>query len=234
MVGGQGPGTFRPRPPESGHAIFGTMAQPTTEKGRRSRERIVEAAAELMHRQGVAATSVDEVLSRAGAGKGQFYHYFRDKDDLVRAVLDHRAREALRELAPFLQRLDRWDGIQDWFREVVAMQEARGFSGGCPIGSIAAERAEGAPALRSEMEAALRVKGELLRQGLETMKARGELRESADPAALADFVSAVLQGALLMASVRKKKAALEASLAEAYRHLRSYAVDSPPEPVPGG
>ncbi len=50
-----------------------------TRRGRASRERIVERAAELFAERGIAATSVDEVLAAAGAGKGQFYHYFRGR-----------------------------------------------------------------------------------------------------------------------------------------------------------
>ena len=49
-------------------------AQPRTGRGRASRERIVERAAELFAEQGVAATSLDEVLAAAGAGKSQLYH----------------------------------------------------------------------------------------------------------------------------------------------------------------
>lgn len=199
------------------------MELPRTERGRRTRERIVESAAELMLRQGVAGTSVDEVLARSGAGKSQFYHYFVDKEALIRAVLEWRARQALEELAPVLDSLDRWEGIRAWFDQVVRIQEARGFVGGCPIGSLAAERSEADPEFRLELDEALRFKGERLEEGLRRMEARGELRPGADPAGMAAFVTAVLQGALLMASVRKRRDALEPVLDEAFRYLRSHA-----------
>ncbi len=60
--------------------------EPSTRRGRASRERIVERAAELFAERGIAATSVDEVLAAAGAGKGQFYHYFHGRDELAAAV----------------------------------------------------------------------------------------------------------------------------------------------------
>ena len=53
--------------------------EPITRRGRASRERIVERAAELFAARGIAATSLDEVLAAAEAGKGQFYHYFRGR-----------------------------------------------------------------------------------------------------------------------------------------------------------
>jgi TetR/AcrR family transcriptional regulator, transcriptional repressor for nem operon len=203
------------------------MKMPKTERGRRTRDRILAAAAEMMLVQGVEGTSVDRVLERSGAGKSQFYHYFEDKSELVRAVLDHRLQEDLARLGELLERLDDWDGIRRWFAATVELQERQGFIGGCPIGTIAAERADVDEALRPRLVEALRTKGEYLRRGLERMRARGALREDADPARLADFVTATLQGALLMASVQKERSSLEATLEETYRHLRSFAAEPP-------
>ena len=46
----------------------------------------MEAAADLFAERGIASVSVDEVLAAAGAGKGQFYHCFRGRDELAAAV----------------------------------------------------------------------------------------------------------------------------------------------------
>jgi AcrR family transcriptional regulator len=40
------------------------------------------AAADLFHKQGVHATSPDEVIEASNTGKGQFYHYFKSKEGL--------------------------------------------------------------------------------------------------------------------------------------------------------
>ena len=47
----------------------------------------MERAAELFAERGIAATSLDEVLAAAAAGKGQFYHNFRGRDELVEAAV---------------------------------------------------------------------------------------------------------------------------------------------------
>src|SRR6266702_295827 len=52
-----------------------------------SREKILRVASDLFHAQGVHATGLDEILQKSGTGKGQFYHYFKNKDDLVHQVL---------------------------------------------------------------------------------------------------------------------------------------------------
>src|SRR5271168_766626 len=71
-------------------ARLGTMpvSEPATEKGRIARARIIQAAAELVAERGVAEMSLDEVGARSHASRSQLYHYFEDRDDLVRAVVD--------------------------------------------------------------------------------------------------------------------------------------------------
>ena len=52
-----------------------------------TRLRIIASAADLFHKQGVHATSPDDVIEASDTGKGQFYHYFKSKEGLVHAVL---------------------------------------------------------------------------------------------------------------------------------------------------
>ena len=53
-----------------------------------TRARIVEAARFLFWERGYAATGLAEILSRARANSGSFYHFFESKDALLRVVLD--------------------------------------------------------------------------------------------------------------------------------------------------
>src|SRR5262245_32930759 len=59
----------------------GTVAA-RTRKGDDTRRLILAAATDLFHKQGVSATSPDQVIEASGTGKGQFYHYFRNKEGL--------------------------------------------------------------------------------------------------------------------------------------------------------
>src|SRR5262249_56267710 len=69
--------------------------EPKTGRGRASRERIVERAAGRFAERGIAATSPDQVLAAAGAGKGQFYHYFHGRDELAAAAVGYRCAQVL-------------------------------------------------------------------------------------------------------------------------------------------
>lgn len=67
-----------------------------------TRAALVAAAAEVMAERGVAGTTVEEVTARAGFTRGAYYSNFRDKDDLVDAVLEARTAQEVAELAPLV------------------------------------------------------------------------------------------------------------------------------------
>src|SRR3974390_1459524 len=115
--------------------------EPRTGRGRASRERIVERAAELFAERGVAETSLDDVLTAAGAGKSQLYHYFSGRDELVAAAGGLRCTQVLAGLTQALGRVATLAGLTQALAGFVAGFEQMGLAG-CPIGSLAAEVAE--------------------------------------------------------------------------------------------
>jgi AcrR family transcriptional regulator len=163
---------------------------PATERGRATRERILQAAAELVAEKGAAGMSLDDVRARTGASRSQLYHYFDDRDDLVHAVIDVTADAVLNVQGDLLGRLDSWAGIERWFDSLVQLQVDRQACGGCPIGSLAGQLAEHDPQARAAIAAGLERWETNLREGLTRMKARGKLRKDADPAALATATAA--------------------------------------------
>ncbi len=201
------------------------MAQiPTTRKGRETRERIVRAAAELVAEKGAAGMSLDDVKARAGASRSQLYHYFSDRDDLIRAVVGATSDMVIDAQAGLLDGLDTWEGIDRWMDALVALQVERQAHGGCPIGSLAGQLAEHHPGARHAIADGLDRWEEPLRRGLDAMQARGALRADADPAALATATMAALQGGLLLTQVRRDPAQLRIALDGARRNLQLAAV----------
>ena len=73
-----------------------------TDRGRRRREAVLDAAAELFLDRGFHGTSVDDVGAAAGISGPGLYRHFRSKDELLMAVLDRlwqQLRPALDEAA---------------------------------------------------------------------------------------------------------------------------------------
>jgi TetR/AcrR family transcriptional regulator, transcriptional repressor for nem operon len=63
-----------------------------------TRERILDEAEKLVMAQGFAGTSIDGILKAAELTKGAFFHHFKGKTDLARALIE---RNALRDLGIF-------------------------------------------------------------------------------------------------------------------------------------
>src|SRR6201984_736851 len=103
---------------------------PATKKGRATRERILQAAAELVAENGAAVWSLDDVGARRGPSRSQLYHYFADRDDLVRTVVDVTTDAVLDFQADLLDHLDSWSGIDRWFDALVQLPVDRQGCGG--------------------------------------------------------------------------------------------------------
>ncbi len=196
---------------------------PMTAKGRRTRARIVEAAADLIYEGGLREVSLDSVRQASGAGRSQLYHYFASKDDLVHAVIDWQRDRILAAHRPVLSRLSSWEDITSWRDMVVAGQAAHGWRGGCPLGSLANELAETDEPARIQLAIAFAQWHELLADGLAGMIQAGEMRPDADPSRLAWSTLASLQGGLLLAETAREPLALEVALDAAIAHLRTFA-----------
>lgn len=59
----------------------------------RNRERLLEAAHELVERDGARSVTMDEVATAAGVGKGTVFRRFGSREGLMAAVLDHSETE---------------------------------------------------------------------------------------------------------------------------------------------
>src|SRR4029453_9256407 len=103
------------------------------------KEQILEVATRLMAVGGYHRTSLDDVLRESGAGKGNFYHYFRSKEDLGYAILDRLLeRFEARTLTPIFgdDSRDPWSQIETFLAEILATQCSGNSMGGCHMGSL--------------------------------------------------------------------------------------------------
>src|SRR5215470_3767598 len=184
-----------------------------TRKGAHTRQRIVAAAADLILAQGVASTTLEEVRAEAGVSSSQIYHYFADKEALVRAVVDYRAQTVVGEThEPMLAAIKGIDGLRAWRDKIVSIQEGVGCQGGCPLGSLGSELAELDHAARHDVAAGCSRWEAAIRACLHRMRDRGQLDPAADPGQLATAMLAALQGGLLLAQIERSVRPLAAAL----------------------
>ncbi len=180
-----------------------------TLKGARTRARIVEKAAALIHERGVAATTLEEVKVAAGVSGSQMYHYFPDKNDLVQAVIDYHA-DAI--VSRNRQALSRANGVEAWRSMVVAAAKRTKAKGGCQLGSLVGQLAESDPEARALIAAGFDEWAAAIGEGLRSLLADGRLRSDVDPDALATTLLAALQGGLLLGQVLRSSRPIETAV----------------------
>jgi AcrR family transcriptional regulator len=83
-------------------------------RGDQTRRDLVDAGRELFVGKGFFDTSIGDLVSRSGVGtRGAFYHHFRDKAELFRAVFEEVERDlTLRSIAHPPEGTDGWERIK--------------------------------------------------------------------------------------------------------------------------
>jgi|ERR1022692_4489466 TetR/AcrR family transcriptional regulator, transcriptional repressor for nem operon len=181
-----------------------------TPKGERTRTRIVEAAARLIHERSVAGTTLEDVKAAAAVSGSQLYHYFPDKDDLLQAVIDHQART----IAASQRQADLGspDGLRAWRDTVIAQAKSSNGRGGCPLGSLAGQLAETDPRARALIAAGFEQWSAAISDGLRELQAAGRLPAAIDADDYAITLLAALQGGLLLAQIQQDTRPLETAV----------------------
>ena len=197
--------------------------RPLTSRGAATKLRIVEAAARLIHAAGAGRMNLDDVMEASGTSKSQLYHYFADKDALVREVIDFQTNRILQANALHLNCLDSFEALRVWRDMMVAANEAEGGIGGCPIGSLANELAAQSENARSLLAASLEGWSRVIEAGLVRMKERGRIVPSADTEAISVAVLAAIQGGILLSKAARDSKPLKLALDMALGHIERYA-----------
>jgi TetR/AcrR family transcriptional regulator, transcriptional repressor for nem operon len=197
-------------------------ALPTTDRGRVTRERIVAAATDVVAEKGALGASLDEVGARATASRSQLYHYFEDKNDLLRAVAQATSDTVLDGQRDLFADLNTWEGLVRWADALVAFQQERGAKGGCPIANLLGQLGERDDDIRSVLASGFDRWEDNIRVGLTAMAACGELRPETDVAWLAASTLASLQGGLVLSQARRDARALRRALDGALALIASW------------
>ena len=197
-------------------------------KAAATRDQILDAAAKLIHLRGYHGTSLDDVLRESGVGKGNFYYYFRSKEDLGFAIIDRVVERFLeRTLEPAFvdPTADPLDQVRGFLDRLLEAQRQRNCVGGCPMGNLACELSDVHEGFRQRLADIFERWRVMLATTLERGRESGRLRADLDAASAAGFVVAALEGAILMAKVTKDISVMEKCVVELKHHLTLYARD---------
>lgn len=149
-------------------------------KGERTRAEIVECAKKLFYEHGFDGTSFSVIVEATGLFRGNIYHYFRTKDEILEAVVEQR-------LGEFRAMLTQWDAEHAdpkarllAFVAMITGRTADVLQFGCPIGSLNTELGKD----RRDLQLAARSLFDLFRDWLAACLRDLGRRSDAEPMAL--------------------------------------------------
>jgi TetR/AcrR family transcriptional repressor of nem operon len=186
---------------------------------------LIEAATRLIHLKGYQNTSVEDVLTASGVGKGNFYHYFKSKEDLGYAILD-RVVEAFieRALQPCFADPDasRLAQIRCFLGRIRDSQRERNCVGGCVFGNLAAELSDVHEGFRTRLSELFGRWRARLTMALEEAQRRGEVTDACRPEAVGHFLVASLEGAILLSKLTRDIGVMDRCIEELNQYLSLY------------
>lgn len=195
----------------------------STVQGRTTRDRILDAAAELIAEHGAEGTSLDDVRAATHTSKSQLYHYFGDKQGLVEAVCDRQCERVVAIQTELLGDVRQWDDLHRWADAILSSAESRGCRGGCPLGTLAAALADTDLIVRERLASAFETWRHAITAALKRLVDNGELDPQADLDELATATLASVQGGLLLAKTQRDSLPLKITLYTTLGQLQTHA-----------
>jgi TetR/AcrR family transcriptional repressor of nem operon len=145
------------------------------EEALESKKRITQEAARLMRENGIARTSVADVMGAAGMTSGGFYKHFASKDELAASAVRAAFEGILSSLRCDAQKVGTAAARADYFRHYLSDAHVRSPGKGCPVAAIGTDAGRDAKLLGPEFARGVEDTLELLGGGKMSSDARAAL-----------------------------------------------------------
>lgn len=174
-----------------------------SEKAQATREKILEAANALFFQHGYHATGLDKVIKTAGVTKGNFYYYFKSKEELAVQTLQwhfNKTVESTKEtvLSKRLSPLKTLFAILEMMAIRQKQQESEGNICGCYFGNFTLELSAESTAVRKKVKYVFDQFLKNFQTLLEAAQAAGEIPASIDPQQASSIILSLMEGAILL------------------------------------
>lgn len=164
-----------------------------------TRARIVEAADRLFYRNGYESTSFADIADVVNISRGNFYYYFKTKDEILDSVIGLRLADSGDMIARWSDEAPTPAGRIKKFIEILVANQSDILLYGCPLGTLSTELGKLGHAAQADAAALFT----LFRSWL--VKQFAALDPDADADALAMQVLAWSQGVATLASAFRDK-----------------------------
>ena len=139
----------------------------------RTRERIIEAAAEAFRARGVAGVRIEQIMADAGLTHGGFYAHFSSKDELVGPALERASVQTLEMLGAVARALEDDERFGAAIDAYLSRAHAAHPERGCPVAALGAEVARSGGTARRDLAQGIKERLAWMRELLPKRWSRG-------------------------------------------------------------
>jgi TetR/AcrR family transcriptional repressor of nem operon len=155
----------------------------------------LEKALALFHKQGYAATSMQDLVDHMGIGRGSLYETFGSKEELFVRALTRYAERSLADMVACLEAADDpMQGIRNLMHKVAETHAGNPDRSGCMVVNTIVELAPQDPAFAETFRSVWRNLEAVLEAALTRAQAEGRIGPERSPRALARFLAGAIQG----------------------------------------
>lgn len=193
-------------------------------KAEKTRQFIIEQAAPIFNRKGVAGTSISDILKATRLAKGGIYGNFTSKEEIVMEVFDYIAEAERQQLtkvtATASTSVGKFEALFDYYATFPKHQRV---GGGCPMLNFGVEADDTNPGLKKKVSELVLYYESRIAKMVQYGKDNGEFRHDWDEKQFAIRMFTMLEGAILVSSVlghnKQMLVVLDALREEMKRHM---------------
>ena len=194
---------------------------PVSRNPERTRQRLLQAAFEEIHKSGFRGTDLESILDKAGVTKGALYHYFESKEDLGYAVVDEVIAEIGRE--KWLRPLQKAESPIDVLAEIIlgSSTKPEHIRGGCPVNNLVLEMSPLDEGFRKRLAKQFDDWQEAIAGALRRGQEKGLVRDDVDPEETATFLMAMYEGYISLAKNSQDAETLQSGMKSMAKYLET-------------
>jgi len=197
-----------------------------TAKGLATRDRILRSAANVLLADGLTGFSMDRVRREASVSGSQIAHYFEDRHDLIRAVVERQVQGVLEfHRQPKLGGLDTFEDWERWIDLNLRYLRKIGYRGTATYHTLVGQLAKYDDTTRRTFANGYWRWVTLLEDSFARMRSGGVLRRAVQPRDLALAVVCLHQGAATLTFAYREQWPLADVTRFAVNYLRLFATD---------
>jgi len=191
-----------------------------------TRETILDAAYQEVHRHGFQAASLSNILAKTGLTKGALYHHFPTKDDLGLAVIDEVVREGLDAMlfAPLRESETPFDTLLDIVRRKAQRADLENVSLGCPLNNLMQEMSPLNATFKKRLNSVLATWQTAVANALTRAQKQGTVQRDVDCRAAALFIVSSWEGCVGVAKAMQSVKDFRLCMKQLEEHVAGLAV----------